>query len=181
MITYIIALILGILFWTFLEYVIHRFLLHKKGANNPATEEHLRHHRQGNYFAPFWKKLLASLSALVVFSLIVGLAVDFVHGILFSLGIAGMYLIYEITHKRLHARAPLIGYGMIIRKHHFYHHFGNPKKNHGVTVRFWDRVFGTFEHTLTDTVNVPRKMVLPWLVDDAGFPVERYQRHFLIR
>jgi hypothetical protein len=42
-------------------------------------------------------------------------------------------------------------------------------------------VFGTFEHTLTDTVNVPRKMVLPWLVDDAGLPVERYQRHFLIR
>jgi sterol desaturase/sphingolipid hydroxylase (fatty acid hydroxylase superfamily) len=181
MITYFIALILGILFWTFLEYVIHRFLLHKKGASNPATDEHLRHHRQGNYFAPFWKKLLASLSALVIFSLIVCLAVDFVHGILFSAGIAGMYLIYEITHMRLHARAPLISYGMIIRKHHFYHHFGNPKKNHGVTVRFWDRVFGTFEHTLTDTVNVPRKMVLPWLVDDAGLPVERYQRHFLIR
>ena len=82
MITYFIALILGILFWTFLEYVIHRFLLHKKGTNNPVSEEHLRHHRQGNYFAPFWKKLVASLMALVICSLIVGLAVDFVHCIL---------------------------------------------------------------------------------------------------
>jgi hypothetical protein len=53
--------------------------------------------------------------------------------------------------------------------------------NHGVTVRFWDRVFGTFEPTLRETVKVPRKMVLPWLVDGAGSPVERYQRHFLIR
>lgn len=181
MVTYFIALILGIVFWTFLEYVIHRFLLHKKGATNPATGEHLRHHRQGNYFAPFWKKLLAALVAFVVFSLIVGLAVDFMHGILFSGGIVGMFLIYEITHKRLHTNAPLIGYGMIIRKHHFYHHYGNPKKNHGVTVRFWDRVFGTYAPTRTETVNVPRKMVLPWLVDESGLPVERYQRHFLIR
>ena len=181
MITYFIALILGILFWTFLEYVIHRFLLHKKGANNPVSEEHLRHHRQGNYFAPFWKKLVASVMALVICSLIVGLAVDFVHCILFSSGIAGMYLIYEITHKRLHARAPLIGYGMIIRKHHFYHHFGNPKMNHGVTVRFWDRLFGTFQPTLKETVCVPRKMVLPWLVDNDGNAIARFQHHFSVR
>lgn len=181
MLTYLLPFAMGVVLWTFLEYVIHRFLLHRKGANNPATDEHLRHHREGDYFAPFWKKLAASMVFLSLSTLVTGALFGLGTGLAFSLGTASMYLLYEITHKRLHARAPLIGYGLIIRKHHFHHHFGNPKMNHGVTVRFWDRVFGTFEPTLRETVKVPRKMVLPWLVDGNGSPVERYQRHFLIR
>jgi len=177
----ILAFALGVVFWTFLEYVIHRFLLHKKGLRNPATGEHMRHHREGGYFAPFWKKLIAASAFFTISTLVAALLVDLLHGALFSMGTAGMYILYEVTHKRLHARNPLIGYGLIIRKHHFYHHFGDPKNNHGVTVRFWDRVFGTLAPTLHDRVYITRKMVLPWLVDDNGTPKPCYLAHFNIR
>ena len=38
--------------------------------------------------------------------------------------------------------------------------------NHGVSVMWWDRVFGTLERP--DTVRVPRRLALPWLVDESG-------------
>lgn len=177
----IIAFLLGVAFWTFLEYVIHRFILHKKGSHNPATDEHLRHHREGGYFAPFWKKLIVATAFFALNTLLVAALVDLMYGALFSMGTAGMYILYEVTHKRLHAHAPLVRYGMIIRKHHFYHHFVDPKKNHGVTVRFWDRLFGTFSPTVNDHVPIPRKMILPWLVDASGMPESRYLQHFSIR
>jgi hypothetical protein len=46
--------------------------------------------------------------------------------------------------------------GKALRKYHFHHHFGDPKMNHGVTTRFGDRVFGTFE--TPDIVYVPENI-----------------------
>jgi 4-hydroxysphinganine ceramide fatty acyl 2-hydroxylase len=89
-----------------------------------------------------------------------------------------MYFIYEITHRRFHIKEPLIRYGLRMRKHHFYHHFTNPKINHGVTTAFWDRVFGTFEKT--NTIKVPGKMVMTWLQDEDKNLKRKYSRHFYI-
>ena len=52
------AVLLGAFTWTFLEYVIHRFLGHfPRLRKNPFGVEHVRHHIEGNYFAPSYKKL----------------------------------------------------------------------------------------------------------------------------
>ncbi len=39
-------------------------------------------------------------------------------------------------------------------------------KNHGVTTIWWDKVFGSYEEP--GQVRVPRRMALPWLVDEDG-------------
>ena len=65
----------------------------------------------------------------------------------FVVGLIGMYLIYEYTHRIYHISEPYIRYGLKMRKHHFYHHFQKPNLNHGVTTGFWDRVFGTYYST----------------------------------
>jgi hypothetical protein len=60
---------------------------------------------------------------------------------------AGMvfgYLIYDTTHFavhhwRLHGRITLY-----LKKHHFRHHYQNPKKDYGVSSPLWDLVFGTW-------------------------------------
>ncbi|HQD13549.1 MAG TPA: sterol desaturase family protein, partial [Chitinophagales bacterium] len=93
-------------------------------------------------------------------------------------GLAGMYFLYEYTHRVFHIREPLIRYGLKMRKHHFYHHFGNPKLNHGVTTAFWDRVFGTY--TKPDVVKVPNKLTMVWLKDNRHGLKQKYQRHFKV-
>jgi 4-hydroxysphinganine ceramide fatty acyl 2-hydroxylase len=93
----------------------------------------------------------------------------------FVLGFVTMYTLYEATHARFHRREPIAKPFIILRKHHFYHHFHNPKTNHGVTTRFWDRVFGTFVRV--EQVNVPKQMSMQWLLEDDEIK-DVYAKHF---
>ena len=57
----ILALVLGVFSWTFLEYVVHRWLGHdSRFRPNFFASEHTRHHSQGNYFAPAVKKIVTA-------------------------------------------------------------------------------------------------------------------------
>ncbi len=95
--------------------------------------------------------------------------------IAFVLGYLIMYMLYEATHARFHRKEPIAKPFIVLRKHHFYHHFHNPKTNHGVTTRFWDRVFGTFKRV--EQVNVPKTMSMQWLLEDNHIK-EVYAPHF---
>ncbi len=174
----LISFISGVFLWTFLEYVLHRFLGHEHKGKNFFKDEHLIHHRKVHYFAPAGKKLVAA--TLVAGSLFGTLSLILSWTIAFSfvLGLIGMYGLYETTHARFHRKGPIAEPFIILRKHHFYHHFHQPKLNHGVTTRIWDRVFGTFHRV--ETVKVPRKMTMDWLmIDDHLNP--KFEGHFQLR
>jgi len=161
-----VGLFLGALSWSFLEYCIHRWLGHyKKTRPNPFADEHIRHHSQGNYFSPTWKKLLTALGITIVATtpavFLGGLYAGFAYGI----GLATFYLYYEILHRLEHVFEGLGPYGRWARRHHFYHHFVNPKANHGVTSPFWDIVFGTY--CKPSRITVPKKLQMCWLVDPS--------------
>lgn len=176
---FVIAFIAGVVTWTFLEYTLHRFVGHKKHGKNEFTKEHQTHHRLGHYFAPFYKKMLFAILVLGISTLVTGLILGWYIGFTYSFGIASMYLFYEWLHKRAHTHGPLNFYGRWLRKHHFYHHFKNPKMNHGVTTPFWDIVFGTRQ--TIDKVPVPRKMVLPWLIDKSGNILPQFEGDYDVR
>ena len=156
----------GALTWTFLEYVIHRWLGHdRRFRGNPFGVEHVRHHAEGNYFAPTAKKLaLAAIVAVVVGApaalLGGGVAVAWLAGLLLAYGA------YEVFHRREHTHPGIGRYGRWLRAHHFHHHFVDPRSNHGVTSPLWDVVFGTYQRT--GHIAVPRKLAMPWLLDGAG-------------
>ena len=59
------------------------------------------------------------------------------------LGVLAGFVRYEHVHWRIHFRAPVSARQELLRVHHLSHHFRNPKAYHGVTTRFWDRLFGT--------------------------------------
>ncbi|HWB63527.1 MAG TPA: sterol desaturase family protein [Chitinophagales bacterium] len=164
MLTKIVFALSGIIFWTFLEYIIHRFFGHAKHGQGPIRKEHLMHHAKAHYFAPMYKKGLLALLVLSGSTFIMGLSAGWMNGLLFSTGLAGMYLLYESAHRLYHTHEPLVGYGLKMRKHHFYHHFVNPRYNHGVTTAFWDRLFNTYKASAQ--VPVPEKMAMPWLIED---------------
>lgn len=159
-----VALCLGALTWSLLEYCIHRFAGHgRRFRQNPFAKEHVRHHVEGDYFAPSWKKAAA---ATLLFALVLGpaiLAGGLAAGFGYCGGLVGCYLVYEILHRRLHVSAGVGFYGRWARRHHFYHHFVDARFNHGVTSPIWDLVFGT--RRTAEVIGVPPRLMMPWLGD----------------
>ncbi len=162
----VIAVAIGALGWTLLEYVLHRFVFHAATAVGPGAKEHRKHHVQVDYFAPWWQKAMAAVAAMLILlpllSYIAGLAL----GAACTLGFIGMYLLYEVLHRRAHTHPPRHRYGRWRRKHHFAHHFADPRLAQGVTTPLWDIVFGT--QLTVDRVRVPRRLAMRWLVDQDG-------------
>ena len=160
------AAFLGAATWTFLEYGMHRFLGHdRRTYPNPVASEHIRHHSEGDYFAPTRKKALVAVAAFVVVGALAAVVVGLTHGPVYAMSLVAMYVTYEVIHRRAHTHHGVGAYGRFIRRHHFHHHFVNPHANHGVTTPFWDVVFGTLEPP--GRVRVPEKLQMPWLVDPA--------------
>jgi len=180
--TLVLAMLLGAIVWTFLEYVIHRWLGHESRTRpNPFAAEHVRHHSQVDYFAPAWKKVL---SAVLLAAVLVGPSVALggaPAGCSFVAGLIAMYVAYEVLHRRDHTHPGRGSYMQFLRRHHFYHHFTDPKFNHGVTTPIWDWVFGTLQ--APGTIRVPSKLAMRWLIDPQnGCVRSAYARHYeLIR
>jgi len=174
------AVALGIVTWSFLEYVIHRWAGHdRRFSRNFFEIEHTAHHSRGHYFAPPWKKALTALVAACIL-LIPGIAIGGIaHGSAWVLGTIGFYGTYEVLHRLEHVRGSQTAYGRWARRHHFYHHFHDPSVNHGVTSPIWDVVFGT--RVKVDKVRVPAKLMLPWLLDRDGQVRAEYADDYEIR
>ena len=172
------AALSGAFTWTFLEYCIHRWLGHKHRGNG-FEKEHTRHHSQGDYFAPSWKKALAAILALIVMIAPACFVAGPINGTAFAVGFAISYLMYEWLHRREHTHPGSGAYGTWARRHHFFHHFEDPSKNHGVTSPIWDLVFGTYAKP--GVVRVPEKLKMRWLTDETGTVREFYAQHYEIR
>jgi sterol desaturase/sphingolipid hydroxylase (fatty acid hydroxylase superfamily) len=166
MIDVVAAIALGVLTWTFLEYLIHRWMGHdRRFRRSPFGIEHVRHHIEGNYFAPTWKKLIA---AAIVTAVLCGPAIAIAGaqvGISYVGGLIVFYGVYEWLHRREHTHPGLGAYGRWARRHHFHHHFVDGRRNHGVTTPIWDFVFGTYQKPTV--IRVPTKLCMAWLLDPA--------------
>lgn len=169
--TFALALVAGVNLWFLFEYLLHRFAMHELHGKGIMSREHLEHHvRAGWSFSA--THLLSWLGVGVV-----GAAVWFPIGWLVAgpaaawgvaLGWPIGYAFYEYEHAVAHLRPPRTSYQRWVRKNHFHHHFGKPMTNHGVSVGWWDVVFGTQERP--EKVRVPRRFAagLGWLLDEHG-------------
>ena len=173
------AALLGALTWSFLEYCIHRWMGHDRRFRRSAFgREHLRHHVEGDYFAPTRTKVIvAAVAAAGVgppAALVAGAA-----GLAWVAGLLGFYAVYEVLHRREHTHAGIGAYGRWARRHHFHHHFVDGRTNHGVTSPLWDLVFGTYRRPAT--IPVPPRLCMAWLRDPrtGGIRAEHAGRYVL--
>jgi len=162
----LLAVGLGALGWTLLEYLLHRFVFHGASATRLGAKEHRRHHARVDYFAPWWQKALAALTVTAVMLPLATIAQGAAIGLSSTSGFIGTYLLYEVLHRRAHTRPPTGAYGRWRRRNHFAHHFVDPRRGQGVTTPLWDRVFGT--RLPVARVPVPRRLAMPWLIDANG-------------
>lgn len=166
--------------WSLLEYVIHRWLGHgRRLRGNPFGVEHLRHHVEGDYFAPTWKKA----AVVTPFALAVGTpayALAGPAGVGYIGGLVALYVVYEWFHRREHTHGGVGPYGRWARRHHFHHHLVDARTNFGVTSPLWDIVFGTYR--VPGVIKVPARLTMVWLVDPAtGAVRERHADTFVLR
>ena len=164
MITLITACSAGCLVWTFSEYIMHRYVGHKKGGTSSVSLEHQAHHRDPYHFTKARKKALTAAVVATILTPLSIFAFGGVVGATFTVGFFGRYLSYEVLHRRIHTHGPKPNvYSRWLRTHHLYHHFGNPRMNHGVTTPLWDAVFGTL--ILPIQVRIPARRIAHWMCD----------------
>ena len=148
----LIALLAGWFVWTFVEYMVHRFIFHY----HPKTERvkqifftfHGVHHAQ-----PMCKSRLVMPPAISVpiSFLFYGFFYAIAVGILgrpellnaaFVGSILG-YLAYDLIHYTIHHSKAKSGYIAMCRRQHMRHHVKCPNMRFGVSMPLWDYVFGT--------------------------------------
>jgi sterol desaturase/sphingolipid hydroxylase (fatty acid hydroxylase superfamily) len=134
------AIAAGLAAWTLLEYMLHRWVLHRVPW---IRDQHEAHHGDPKAFVgtPTWLSLPA-ISALVMIPSLLewGVAV----GSSFTAGLVLGYLWYAAVHYAVHHRhaAPGTAFSRLKRLHAIHHH-RDAAANFGVTTPLWDHVFRT--------------------------------------
>ena len=136
----------GMFFWTFTEYILHRFVFHSHPENDEGKRiKYLIHGNHHEYprdkerlFMPPIPSVILSSCFLFLFYFIMGInAFAFFPGFLFG------YLIYGSMHYAIHAWNPPFKWMKSLWRNHHLHHYKYEDKGFGVSTTLWDRVFGT--------------------------------------
>ncbi len=136
----------GIFFWTFFEYIAHRFLFHlvsdRERIKKFSYILHGNHHHyprdRNRLFMPPVPSLILSSSLFLLMFFFMGANV-----FMFFPGFALGYLLYGTLHYAIHAwHTPFKWMKPLWRNHHL-HHYKNDNHGFGVSSTLWDHVFGT--------------------------------------
>lgn len=136
----------GMFFWTFFEYIAHRFLFHlvseKPGMQKFAYILHGNHHhyprdKQRLFMPPVPSLILASIIFGSMYLLMGSYTFMFFPG--FMIG----YLMYGTMHYAIHAWNPPFKWMKPLWRNHHLHHYKNEHNGFGVSSTIWDHVFGT--------------------------------------
>ena len=136
----------GMFFWTFFEYLMHRFVFHLH-SENPKVQKfmytaHGVHHEfprdKERLFMPPVPSLLLATFLFSTFYLIIG-----ENAYMFFPGFVSGYLAYGSMHYAIHAMAPPFKFMKAWWRYHHLHHYKSPDKGFGVSSPMWDHVFGT--------------------------------------
>ena len=139
----------GFVWWTLLEYWLHRTLFHWEPPGKLGERFHFIlhgvHHQWPNDRLRLVFPVVLSLGLFAMFGALHLLALGR-FGVAFHAGLTIGYITYDMTHYYLHHGRAQSGRMRRLRQHHILHHF---KKGHdgkfGVSTTVWDRVFGTME------------------------------------
>ncbi|MBI1782539.1 MAG: sterol desaturase family protein [Sphingobacteriales bacterium] len=136
----------GILFWTFFEYIAHRYVFHwvseKPRIQKFAYILHGNHHhyprdKQRLFMPPVPSILIASVIFGIMYLLTGNNVFMFFPG--FMLG----YLLYGSIHYAIHAWNPPFKWMKPLWRNHHLHHYKNEHNGFGVSSTLWDHLFGT--------------------------------------
>lgn len=138
--------IFALFFWTFFEYIAHRYILHliseKKNLQKFAYIMHGNHHHYPKdktrlFMPPIPSLIIAGVLFLIQYLVLGKYVFAFYPG--FILG----WLMYASMHYLIHAIAPPFKFLQPLWRNHHLHHYRDEHLGFGVSNTFWDKIFGT--------------------------------------
>jgi sterol desaturase/sphingolipid hydroxylase (fatty acid hydroxylase superfamily) len=137
----------GLAFWTFLEYVLHRFVFHWQPDSGWGRKLHFIIHGVHHDYPHDPMRLVMPPSASIPLALMFLVFFRLLLGPVWCLpAFAGMligYLIYDMTHYHVHHHRAKNRLSLALRRYHYRHHFQQSDRGYGVSSPIWDRVFHT--------------------------------------
>jgi sterol desaturase/sphingolipid hydroxylase (fatty acid hydroxylase superfamily) len=139
--------VLGLVFWTLAEYLLHRFVFHFEPDTRWGRRLHFIIHGVHHDYPHDPMRLVMPPSVSVPLATLVFLGFRLVLGTAWSLpffaGFLIGYLIYDMTHFHIHHHRSDNKLSLALRRYHYRHHFQQSDRGYGVTSSFWDRIFRT--------------------------------------
>jgi sterol desaturase/sphingolipid hydroxylase (fatty acid hydroxylase superfamily) len=132
--------LLGVVAWTLVEYLLHRFVLH---GMQPFRTWHAEPHRRPRALIGTPTILSAALIALLVFLPALVLS-DVWRASALTFGLLSGYLVYAIAHHAMHHWRAGNAWTRGLKRSHAMHHYQiGPPAWFDVTSPIWDIVFAT--------------------------------------
>ena len=156
----VVALVYGVVLQFFVEYVMHRFLLHREPPTdqspfNELYRSHIGHHEFPNNAEFFtggdhWYALKFGLVAVALHTVVLWPVLGLPAAALFGtvalfLGSVSAFTFYEYCHTLAHLNVPKGWFGTRVTQSHLRHHFNDHDATFHVSFGMgWiDRLFGT--------------------------------------
>jgi sterol desaturase/sphingolipid hydroxylase (fatty acid hydroxylase superfamily) len=144
----LVAMAAGALYWSFVEYAMHRWFYHwrprGRALRRVVESFHVYHHRHladrsvwnaGPFLVFPLTLILTAPVALILRDAAATAAV--------MSGAVLAYYLYEWSHYLVHTRVFRRGPLAYLQGFHLHHHHGNARRCFGVTNPLWDLLFGT--------------------------------------
>jgi len=139
--------VLGIVFWSLGEYLLHRFVFHLQPDNRWGQRLHFIIHGVHHDYPHDPMRLVMPPSVSIPLALAFWFGFRAVLGPAWALpAFAGFlvgYLAYDMTHYHLHHHRSRNRLSLALRRYHYRHHFQQSDRGFGVTSPLWDRIFRT--------------------------------------
>jgi sterol desaturase/sphingolipid hydroxylase (fatty acid hydroxylase superfamily) len=136
----------GMFFWTFFEYIAHRFIFHWEAKSERAKKfVYILHGNHHHYPRDRQRLFMPPVPSLIISSTLFGLMylVMGTNVFMFFPGFVFGYLMYGTMHYAIHAWNPPFKWMKPLWRNHHLHHYKNEHQGFGVSSTIWDHVFGT--------------------------------------
>jgi len=137
----------GIFVWTFIEYILHKYIFHFDAKSEFGKKIHFIFHGVHHDYPSDSRRLVmppsVSIPLAALFYFIFIYLVGEVYVLPFFSGFIIGYLFYDLTHYAIHHFNMHNKFWLEIKNHHMLHHYHNQDKGYGVSSPLWDLVFGS--------------------------------------
>jgi len=137
----------GIFVWTFIEYVLHKYIFHFDAKSEFGKKIHFIFHGVHHDYPSDSRRLVmppsVSIPLAALFYFIFMYLVGEVYVLPFFSGFIIGYLFYDLTHYAIHHFNMHNKFWLEIKNHHMLHHYHDQDKGYGVSSPLWDLVFGS--------------------------------------
>ena len=136
----------GMLYWTFFEYIAHRYIFHWVSDNLKVKKvAYVLHGNHHEYPRDRQRLFMPLVPSIILATVLFGFHYLFLwnYNWAFFPGFMIGYLLYASTHYAIHAFEPPFDFMKPLWRNHQMHHYRNEHLGYGVSNTFWDKVFKT--------------------------------------